>query len=105
MQQQQTVVFAAQSKAQVRVLAAYENNKENYAQIQLRRNTREYKQAVARVKNIMRAHFEKFPPQKRVTVCPWKTLGTQQMCFAIANAYSVPYWTVAADANPYMTTL
>lgn len=105
MQQQQTVVFAAQNKAQVRALVKYINDENNYAQIQIQRNTTQYKQAVAQVKNIMREHFEKFPPQKRVTVCPWKTLGTQQMCFAIANTYSVPYWDVAADANPYMTTL
>ena len=105
MQQQQTVVFAAQNKEQVRALAAYINDENNYAQIQIQRNTTQYKRAVARVKNIMREHFEKFPPQKRVIVCPWKALGTQQMCFAIANKYSVPYWDVAADANPYITTL
>ena len=103
MQQQQTVVFAPQSKQQVRALAAYINDDNNYAQIQIQRNTSAYKQAVAQVRDIMRAHFDKFPPQKRVKECPWKTLGTYAMCQHIAETYSVPSWDVVGDANPYMS--
>lgn len=97
---QQTVNFAPQTQKQVRALLAY-ITEETRAQIDTRRRSNEYRAVVASVRDIMAAHFAVNPPQKRVRECPWVTLGTQEICFAIARDYSVPYWDVVGDANPY----
>lgn len=97
---QANVVFAPQTQTQVRALLAY-ITEETRASIDSRRASREYKTAVASVRDIMRAHFEKNPPQRRVSVCPWQVLGTYAQCQQIAELFSVPAWDVVGDANPY----
>lgn len=100
MSQANSLEFAPQTQKQVRALLAY-ITKDTRSQIEIRRASNEYRDAVASVRAIMRAHFEENPPQRRVKESPWETLGTREMCFAIAREYSVPYWDVIADANPY----
>jgi hypothetical protein len=48
----------------------------------------------------MQKHFEKYPPQKVVKVCPWTALGTKDKCNEIAQKYLVPIWHVLRDAAP-----
>lgn len=97
---QANVVFAPQTQRQVRALLAY-ITEETRKEIDTRRGSNEYKAAVASVRDIMRAHFEKNPPQRRVKECPWRVLGTYAQCQQIAELFSVPAWDVVGDANPY----
>ena len=93
-----SVQFVPTNKQEMRALLAYcSTHRES---IQQQRECSEYLNAVATVRDIMQAHFELHPAGPRVTVCPWRTLGTSEMCHAIARKFSVPHWDVAADANP-----
>lgn len=100
MSQAHNVEFAPQTQLQVRALLAY-ITEETRASIDTRRASNEYKTAVRVVRDIMREHFRVNPPQRRVRVCPWDALGTSEQCRTIARKYSVPYWDVIGDANPY----
>ena len=97
MQATQTVVFAPQNKLQVKALLQFITNNRDSINAG---KTAEYVQAVNKVKQIMRDYFTVNPP-KLTAFCPWKYLGTNVMCEAIANTFSVPYWDVIAEANPY----
>jgi hypothetical protein len=93
-----SVQFVPTNKQEMRALLAYcSTHRES---IQQRRASREYLSAVALVRDRMRAHFEQYPAGPRETVCPWRALGTSEMCYAIARKFSVPHWDVSADANP-----
>ena len=94
-----SVVFAPQTKLQVKALLQY--IEENKPAIAARKNE-DYKTAVNKVREIMQQYFRINPPQRVVKLCPWKTLGTDKMCANIAEEYKVPYWDVIAEANPYM---
>lgn len=98
----QTVSFAPENRKQLRALLLY--SCKNGAAIQSRKEEAEYKKSVAKVKDLLRKHFEVYPPRERVIAetCPWTTLGAKDMCRQIAVKYSVPYWHVVADANPYL---
>ena len=100
MSQAHNVEFAPQTQRQVRSLLAY-ITEQTRASIDRRRTDNEYKTSVKVVRDIMRAHFTVNPPQRRVRECPWDTLGTSEQCRTIARKYSVPYWDVIGDANPY----
>ena len=97
--QAQAVVFAPRTKLQVKTLLQY--IEANRPAINARK-TADYKTAVNNVREIMRAYFAVNPPQLRVKTCPWRQLGTDKMCASIAEQYSVPYWDVIGEANPYM---
>ena len=91
--------YAPQNKMEVKALLQYiEANRPAIN----KRKTAEYKQAVNSVREIMRAYFAVNPPQLKVKVCPWTITGADNMCKAIAEEYSVPYWDIVAEANPYM---
>jgi hypothetical protein len=99
MQATQTVVFAPQTQLQCKALLQY--IEENRPAINARK-TADYTAAVNAVKEIMRAYFLVNPPQLKVKVCPWDIMGTTKMCKDIAEQFKVPYWDIAAEANPYM---
>lgn len=93
------VNFVPQSQKQCQVLLQYiESNRAAIAA----RKTAEYYKEVSVVKQIMREHFAKHPPQLKVKICPWKQLGTSAMCESIAQKYAVPHWDVKSEANPYL---
>lgn len=94
----QSVNFAPNNKQQVRELLRYLDKHSGNVQVQ--RKDPAYIAAVHIVRSRMRQHFEKFPPVLSAAD-PWRTLGTYEECRTIAQQYSVPAWTVLADANPY----
>jgi hypothetical protein len=100
MQAVQCVVFAPQSKQEVKALLQYLET--NRPAINARKSA-EYKAEVLVVREKMAAHFAVNPPQKRVRVCPWDTTGAKSQCANIANKYSVPIWDVIEAANPGAT--
>ena len=91
------LVFAPKTQKQFNVLLQYVDK--NRPAIESRKTT-EYKQAVANVREIMRAYFAVNPP-KLTAFCPWKHLGTRDMCMQIAEKYSIPIWDIRGEANPY----
>ncbi len=91
--------YAPQNKLQVKALLQY--IEANRPAINARK-TEDYVASVNKVKAIMAAYFKDNPPQLKVKVCPWKLLGTSEMCRQIAEQYKVPYWDIIAEANPYM---
>jgi hypothetical protein len=99
MQQAQNVVFAPHTKLQVKALLQYIET--NRPAINLRK-TADYLSAVKEVREIMRAYFAVNPPQRIVKICPWKLTGASEMCVNIAEAFSVPYWDIVYEANPYI---
>ena len=92
-----TVVFAPHTKLQVKELLQYIEH--NRSAINLRK-TADYLSAVKEVRELMRAYFAVNPPQRIVRVCPWRLTGASEMCANIAEAFSVPYWDIAYEANP-----
>lgn len=95
----QDVVFAPQTKLQVKALLQYiENNRPAIN----KRKTADYVNAVKQVRELMRAYYLVNPPQRIVKTCPWKLTGATEMCAVIAETFSVPYWDIVAEANPYI---
>lgn len=92
------VNFAPNNKEQVRALVRYLNKHSSSVQVQ--RAEPAYIAAVRAIQAQMREYFAAFPPV-RTSVCAWRTQGTYEACRALAVQYSVPAWTVLADANPY----
>lgn len=99
MQATQTVVFAPQTKLQVKALLQYIDS--NRPAIN-KRKTADYVNAVKAVREKMRAYYNINPPQRIVKVCPWKLTGASNMCAVIAETFSVPYWDIVYEANPYI---
>jgi hypothetical protein len=94
-----SVVFAPQTKLQVKALLQYiEANRPAIN----KRKTADYRAAVNAVREIMRAYYAVNPPQRIVKTCPWNITGANNICANIAEEYKVPYWDVIAEANPYM---
>lgn len=92
-----TVVFAPKNKQQVRALLQYiEGNRSAID----KRKTGEYKQAVKRVRVLMREYFRIHPAKSFVKECPWTITGATKMCADIAETFKVPYWDIVAEANP-----
>jgi hypothetical protein len=97
--QAQDVVFAPHTKLQVKALLQYiETNRPAIN----KRKTADYLSAVKEVSEKMRAYYAVNPPQRIVKVCPWKLTGASEMCANIAEAFSVPYWDIVYEANPYI---
>ena len=94
-----SVVFAPQTKLQVKALLQYiENNRPAIN----KRKTADYVAAVKAVREKMRAYYSVNPPQRIVKVCPWTITGANNMCAAIAEEYKVPFWDIVYEANPYI---
>ena len=97
MQATQTVVFAPQTKLQVRALLQYiENNRP----VINARKTADYLSAVKAVRDLMRAYYLVNPAQRIVKQCPWTLTGASAQCNNIAETYSVPVWDIVYEANP-----
>lgn len=91
------LAFAPQTHKQFSALLQYVDV--NRPAIESRKTT-EYKQAVTSVREIMRAYFACNPP-KLTAFCPWKHLGTRDMCAQIADEYKIPIYDIRVEANPY----
>ena len=97
--QAQDVVFAPQTKLQVKALLQYiENNRPAIN----KRKTADYLSAVKAVREKMRAYYTVNPPQRIVKVCPWNITGANNMCAVIAEQFKVPFWDIVYEANPYI---
>lgn len=94
-----TIVFAPETKLQLKELLKYVEN--NRPAINARK-TAEYKTAVNKVKTMLQEYYLINPPKMRVKVCPWKLTGATSQCADIANTYSIPYWDVVYEAGPYI---
>jgi hypothetical protein len=90
------LAFAPQTQKQFTALLQYVDK--NRPAIESRK-TAEYKQAVANVREIMRAYFAVNPP-KLTAFSPWKHLGTRDMCVQIAEKYSIPIMGYTGRGKP-----
>lgn len=94
----QRIAFYPNGTKEIRALMQYIGA--HREEIVRARSNPQYLKDVAVIRERMREYFEKYPPTRKGPSA-WEILGTNVECGAIAEKYSVPYWDVIAEANPY----